>query len=492
MLTLYETNRYFYDGMVPERRKGVRMARLATPVDPTGHLLDQFAWALRSLRDQMGSGAPSVDEISEREGIPRSTLYAALRGDRLPRREVVAAIARSWGADEAEWLSERSKVESELANQADPQDKSPELDYYERGWNRYERDTLPEYSPNTMALFHAAGSVVRYSSGSRILETSESVDKVLVLKHGIAKETVATSQGPMLLGFCSAGGILGFDVLRSGSRSSSVTAVTPLEVITMSTRDFETLLHGHGEIGLELSRQINARLRSANRRLIDFASEPTILRLGHIFRKLSTRYGHAQPDGSIEISVELTLDELASLIGSSAPSTHEVLTGLRHAGVLEIRHRHIRLFPPRHGSRPRSPLPTHLATSDELNPMAAAGQSNLARRQEAMDYIKRHLADPELTAERIADALFVSRRRLYQIFNDGDGVSSRIRELRIERAKGLLTDPNWADRSVAEVARECGFVNSAHFSRTFHKIVGQTPREFRESELVIENSRYRR
>ncbi|MDI5975554.1 helix-turn-helix transcriptional regulator [Amycolatopsis magusensis] len=103
-----------------------------------------------------------------------------------------------------------------------------------------------------------------------------------------------------------------------------------------------------------------------------------------------------------------------------------------------------------------------------------------ARRREAVAYMRAHLADPTLSAERIADALFVSRRRLYQLFDDGQGVSERIRVMRIEKAKALLADPAKAARGIAEISRDCGFTNATHFSRSFRKLVGETPREFRE------------
>ncbi|WP_285501467.1 helix-turn-helix domain-containing protein [Actinokineospora sp. NBRC 105648] len=106
------------------------------------------------------------------------------------------------------------------------------------------------------------------------------------------------------------------------------------------------------------------------------------------------------------------------------------------------------------------------------------------RRRDAVDYIRLHLADPALTAERIADALFISRRRLYQLFDDGDGVSGRIRAMRVERAKELLADPAQGVRGIGEISRQCGFANAAHFSRTFRKSVGQTPRDYRESVLI--------
>ncbi len=106
-----------------------------------------------------------------------------------------------------------------------------------------------------------------------------------------------------------------------------------------------------------------------------------------------------------------------------------------------------------------------------------------ARRREALEYMRSHLADPSLTADKIAEALYISRRRLYQLFDDGQGVSERLKGLRVERAKAVLADPAKAGRGIAEVARDCGFTSAPHFSRTFRRATGQTPREYRERAL---------
>jgi AraC-like DNA-binding protein len=121
----------------------------------------------------------------------------------------------------------------------------------------------------------------------------------------------------------------------------------------------------------------------------------------------------------------------------------------------------------------RSALKTELNRADAI----------ATRRRDAVEYIKENLADPALSADRIADALFISRRRLYQLFDDGDGVSGRIRQLRIERAKELLGDPAHAVKGIGEISRQCGFANAAHFSRTFRKVVGETPRDYRDRVL---------
>lgn len=122
----------------------------------------------------------------------------------------------------------------------------------------------------------------------------------------------------------------------------------------------------------------------------------------------------------------------------------------------------------------RSALRTELDRADAI----------ATRRRAAIDYITANLADPDLSAERIAEALFISRRRLYQLFDDGDGVTGRIRAQRIERAKELLADPAHAGNGIGEISKRCGFANAAHFSRTFRKLVDETPREYRDRLLA--------
>ncbi len=50
--------------------------------------------------------------------------------------------------------------------------------------------------------------------------------------------------------------------------------------------------------------------------------------------------------------------------------------------------------------------------------------------------------------------------------------------VRIEAARSLLKN---SDMSISEIAYECGFGSQRNFNRAFHKIVGQTPREYRKS-----------
>ncbi|MGW0708226.1 helix-turn-helix domain-containing protein [Streptomyces sp. NPDC002643] len=114
----------------------------------------------------------------------------------------------------------------------------------------------------------------------------------------------------------------------------------------------------------------------------------------------------------------------------------------------------------------------------------------------AQDYIERHLRDPGLSAERVADAIGVSARHLSRIFRttgtgtgaeaggDGDGGTGtsparHILDRRLAQAYAQLTDPGCRHLTVAEIAHHWGFAGQAHFTRVFRARYARTPGEIR-------------
>ncbi|WP_331761934.1 helix-turn-helix domain-containing protein [Streptomyces sp. NBC_01546] len=75
--------------------------------------LGDFARRLGDLRARSGK---SVQETQRLTGIPRSTVYAALSGSRLPGADVVVELAKAWGGDPNEWLLRRRQVEEEISS----------------------------------------------------------------------------------------------------------------------------------------------------------------------------------------------------------------------------------------------------------------------------------------------------------------------------------------------------------------------------------------
>jgi AraC-like DNA-binding protein len=96
------------------------------------------------------------------------------------------------------------------------------------------------------------------------------------------------------------------------------------------------------------------------------------------------------------------------------------------------------------------------------------------------EYIDTNLADPQLSPASIAAAHFISTRHLHNVFHEsGTTVASWIRSRRLERVRRDLRDPLHSGTSVGAVAARWGFLDAAHFSRTFRDAFGESPSDWR-------------
>ncbi len=101
--------------------------------------------------------------------------------------------------------------------------------------------------------------------------------------------------------------------------------------------------------------------------------------------------------------------------------------------------------------------------------------------QLALSTIKISYCRWDISLTFIADQIHVSPSYLSSIFNRevGMNIASYIRDLRIEKAKSMLSDRS---ELICDIAREVGFKNKRYFSEVFKQNEGMTPREFREKQ----------
>lgn len=94
-----------------------------------------------------------------------------------------------------------------------------------------------------------------------------------------------------------------------------------------------------------------------------------------------------------------------------------------------------------------------------------------------LEYVGRHLDTP-LSLERLAAVAGMDLYRFARAFKQSTGSSPHryLLEARITRARELLRDRSI---SITEIALETGFGTPSHFSVTFRRITGVTPRAYR-------------
>ena len=102
--------------------------------------------------------------------------------------------------------------------------------------------------------------------------------------------------------------------------------------------------------------------------------------------------------------------------------------------------------------------------------------------ERTIDYMKNNFENPS-SIDTIAKCVQCSRARLFEIFKDSTGISPNDywQRLRIDTAQDLLAK---SDKSITEIALQCGFNTSQYFSSVFRKYAGESPSDFRKRNLV--------
>ena len=101
-----------------------------------------------------------------------------------------------------------------------------------------------------------------------------------------------------------------------------------------------------------------------------------------------------------------------------------------------------------------------------------------ARMREMMQYILSNL-DRDINLNELADSMFVSASTLSRIFKKHTGVyfADYVMQLRVQSSLQLLRSTK---QTVTQIALTCGFANSASFNRSFRKVMGIAPTDYRK------------
>lgn len=205
------------------------------------------------------------------------------------------------------------------------------------------RSYLGRLEPADRALLLRLGHPRRFRRGARIIVQGDHSDHVLLVLSGLVKVTLDTPDGrEVVLSVLGAGDLLGeFEVLEGlAQRAAGNVAVLPIECRVIPGDEFMAALETHPQMLLAMVRAILSRLHAADRRREASASLGVSRSLAGFLVELVDRYG--TPDGSvIDLSINLTQEELASLISTSRDSAVRGLTTLRTKGLVATHRRQI-------------------------------------------------------------------------------------------------------------------------------------------------------
>lgn len=117
-----------------------------------------------------------------------------------------------------------------------------------------------------------------------------------------------------------------------------------------------------------------------------------------------------------------------------------------------------------------------LLENGHLRPSTRRAEDEPGAVARAREYLTAHLAGP-VSLEDLAAASGLSAFHLLRVFKKATGLTPHawLTQLRVERARHLLL----AGATPAETALATGFYDQSHFTNTFRRFMGVTPRRYR-------------
>jgi CRP/FNR family cyclic AMP-dependent transcriptional regulator len=199
-------------------------------------------------------------------------------------------------------------------------------------------------APSTKAL-EAIKSTAAYPKGALLFVEGQNSRGVFVLCHGRAKLSTSSADGKtIILKIAEPGEILGLSATVSG-KAYEVTAelMEPSQANFITRQDFLNFLRDHGDASLRVAEQLSQNYHSAY-------EEIRSLGLSHSasekLAKLLLEWAHdgkgkdskgKDGKGEVRLTVTLTHEEIAQLIGTSRETVTRALADLKRKQLVQVK-----------------------------------------------------------------------------------------------------------------------------------------------------------
>jgi CRP/FNR family cyclic AMP-dependent transcriptional regulator len=218
---------------------------------------------------------------------------------------------------------------------------------------------LGELGAGHLEALRSRGWRRRFGRGAILFEEGGSSEQVMIMLTGRVKISHFTADGrEIILAVRGPGELLGeLSAIDSEPRSATALAAEPVEALVLTVEDFQQFVASTPRAAMVLLTGLVRRLREADRKRVEFAAYDTVgrvaLRLLDLAREFGEPIGPVKAGGAgananapVRITLPLSQQELAGLIGASREAVSKALQHLRKRGWIETQRRGISILDP--------------------------------------------------------------------------------------------------------------------------------------------------
>lgn len=173
-------------------------------------------------------------------------------------------------------------------------------------------------------------------AGTHLYWEGDTADKLFFIKRGRVKITKATDDGKQLIMYMfQAGDLFGeMETFHTTTHNFNAETAEDSLIGIIQQKDLEVLLWQHGDFAVEMMKWMGVMHRITQTKFRDLMMFGKPGALCSVLIRLSNSYGKPFGDG-IMISIRLTNNELAEMIGATRESVNRMLSDLRKQGIID-------------------------------------------------------------------------------------------------------------------------------------------------------------
>ncbi|MGH8874976.1 MAG: Crp/Fnr family transcriptional regulator [Acidimicrobiia bacterium] len=208
-----------------------------------------------------------------------------------------------------------------------------------------ERISLLEHAPLFSVLHPSELTVladkfhgVVYRRGETIFREGEPAERLFLIDQGRVKLFMSSPHGQeLLIGVLGRGSLFGeLAVLDRGPRAMNARAMEDSSVYWLSSDVFWTMLENRPALARRLLELMARRLRRADQNSQDLVFFDAPTRLARRLLELAEEHGEPAGDGdAVRITVKLTQDEMAQMIGVTRESVNRLISSFAGRGWID-------------------------------------------------------------------------------------------------------------------------------------------------------------
>lgn len=202
--------------------------------------------------------------------------------------------------------------------------------------------SLNALNKNELIRISECKESVIIKKGEVIFQEGQHLDGIYCVRSGICKLTKLSDNGrQQIIKFVKSGDLLGQrTVISNDTVNLTATAIQDMEVCFIPKSDIQDAFHNNQRFSGEVIKVLCHDLREADNTIVNMAQKPVRERLAYFLLHFHDDFGL---DEEGYLSVQLSREEIAGMVGTATESLIRMLSEFSKKGLIETKGKRIKI-----------------------------------------------------------------------------------------------------------------------------------------------------